>query len=99
MNPPTDSRLAKTSRRRFVAGTAGVLALAFSPGGRRLLAAVTVPSLNAFIEKVVLRRGRDGGGPTWFHPRACMVRGPDGAMPLMALQTISGRTIMNRCIG
>jgi hypothetical protein len=37
------------------------------------------------IEKVVLRRGRDGSGPTWFHPRACML--PDGTA-FMTLQTI-----------
>ena len=46
--------------------------------------------LIASIEKVVLRRGRDGSGPTWFHPRACMVPGASGPVAFMTLQTISG---------
>lgn len=43
------------------------------------------------IEKVTLRRGRNGG-TTWFHPRACMVPGAAGAAPtaLMTLQSIGG---------
>ena len=58
----------------------------------------------ADIQKLVLRRGRDSRGPTWFNPRACMIpsntpgdatRGVAGqsssrATALMALQTISG---------
>ena len=44
----------------------------------------------AGIEKVTLRRGRDGGEPTWFHPRACMVPGASGATAFMTLQVISG---------
>lgn len=32
------------------------------------------------IEKQTLLRGRDGSGPTWFHPRACMVPGDAGPM-------------------
>jgi len=46
--------------------------------------------LIADIEKVTLRRGRDGGGPTWFHPRACVVPSPNGTTALMTLQTIAG---------
>lgn len=46
--------------------------------------------LVASIEKVVLRRGRDGSGPTWFHPRACVVPGQDGPLAFMTLQTIAG---------
>ena len=30
-------------------------------------------SLIASIEKLTLRRGRDGSGPTWFYPRCCVV--------------------------
>lgn len=44
----------------------------------------------ASIEKVTLRRGRDGSGPTWFHPRCCVVPGAGGPMVLMTLQTIAG---------
>jgi len=46
--------------------------------------------LIASIEKVVLRRGRDGSGPTWFHPRACIVPGASGSVAFMTLQTITG---------
>ncbi|MCX7827239.1 MAG: exo-alpha-sialidase, partial [Verrucomicrobiae bacterium] len=53
-------------------------------------AADDASSLVASIEKVVLRRGRDGSGPTWFHPRACMVPGAAGPMAFMTLQTIAG---------
>lgn len=47
-------------------------------------------SLVASIEKVTLRRGRDGSGPTWFHPRTCMVPTADGSLAFMTLQTIAG---------
>jgi hypothetical protein len=46
--------------------------------------------LVASVEKTVLRRGRDGSGPTWFHPRACLVPGREGPLALMTLQTIAG---------
>ncbi len=46
--------------------------------------------LVASIEKVVLRRGRDGSGPTWFHPRACMIPAGDSRIAFMTLQTIAG---------
>jgi len=45
--------------------------------------------LIASIEKVTLRRGRDGSGPTWFHPRACMIPG-EPLTAFMTLQTIAG---------
>ncbi|MBL9209132.1 MAG: exo-alpha-sialidase [Opitutaceae bacterium] len=48
------------------------------------------PPLVAAIEKVTLRRGRDGSGPTWFHPRACPVPDPAGPRVFMTLQTILG---------
>lgn len=44
----------------------------------------------ASIEKVTLLRGRDGSGPTWFHPRACMVPGQGGPAGFMTLQPILG---------
>lgn len=55
-----------------------------------LQAAEKLPSLVASTEKEVLRRGRDGSGPTWFHPRACLVPGANGRLVFMTLQTISG---------
>ncbi|HSH92513.1 MAG TPA: hypothetical protein VK968_00035, partial [Roseimicrobium sp.] len=76
------------SRRRFAMSLGGSLA-AVSVGG---LAAEKV-GLVGDIEKVTLRRGRDGSGPTWFHPRACMVPGKAGGghgTVFMTLQTITG---------
>jgi len=46
--------------------------------------------LIAGIEKAVVRRGRDGSGPTWFHPRACIVPDANGPTAFMTLQTIAG---------
>lgn len=48
------------------------------------------PGLVAGIETVTLRRGRDGSGPTWFHPRACLIPGERHSTVFMTLQTISG---------
>lgn len=73
------------SRREFIRHAA----LATSLGALELRAAES-PALIASIEKVTLRRGRDGSGPTWFHPRACMVPGASGATAFMTLQTIAG---------
>ncbi len=42
------------------------------------------------ITKETLLRGRDGSGPTWFHPRACMVPTSDGPVAFMTLQEIAG---------
>ncbi len=48
-------------------------------------------SLVRSIEKITLRRNRDGQGITWFHPRACMVPTGDGKVTaLMTLQEIGG---------
>ncbi len=47
--------------------------------------------LIASISKETLWRNRDGGGRTWFHPRACMLPGADGKpRALMTLQEIGG---------
>lgn len=45
------------------------------------------------IEKITLRRGRDGSGPTWFHPRACVIPAANGPQVFMTLQTISGSDV------
>ena len=39
---------------------------------------------------MTLLKGRDGSGPTWFHPKICMVPGKSGPMALMTLATIGG---------
>lgn len=47
--------------------------------------------LIASISKETLWSNRDGKSRTWFHPRACMLPGPDGRpMALMTLQEIGG---------
>ena len=76
------------SRRRFLAlASSGVLLRRSSP----LRAAGPSDGLIKAISKHALRRNRDGRGTTWFHPRACMVPGPDGRpLALMTLQSITG---------
>lgn len=73
------------TRRGFLA--AAVVGLL---GGLSRIVADDPKSLIASIEKVTLRRGRDGSGPTWFHPRCCVVPASDGPLVLMTLQTIAG---------
>lgn len=47
--------------------------------------------LIASIAKETLWKNRDSNGETWFHPRACMMPGPDGSpVALMNLQVIGG---------
>jgi len=58
--------------------------------GRQPFAKPGAAPLIASVEKVTLRRGRDGSGPTWFHPRACMIPGAQGATVFMTLQQIAG---------
>lgn len=74
------------SRRRFTATLAGGFA-ALAVSGR---AAPASSDPIAGIEKITLRRGRDGRAPTWFHPRACLVPGRSQPGVFMTLQTISG---------
>ncbi len=73
------------SRREFLAALGAGVATASLPSH-----SAEPVSLIASIEKVTVRRGRDGSGPTWFHPRACMVPGAGGATAFMTLQTIAG---------
>lgn len=83
--------MSRLRRREFLRRTLGA-AVAGSGFGAvgPLPAGNAPPPLVASIEKVVLRRGRDGSGPTWFHPRACMVPGRPTPTAFMTLQTISG---------
>ena len=91
MNQPQDllHPAQGTSRRTFLAtlGT-GIAGVTFA----NPLLASTDPSSDLIksINKEVVLKGRDGSGPTWFHPRACMVPTENGPMVLMNLQTISG---------
>ena len=74
------------SRRDFLA----VASVGAANAALRRSAAAEGADLVAGIEKVVLRRGRDGSGPTWFHPRACMMPVGAGVTAFMTLQTITG---------
>ncbi|MCX7009560.1 MAG: exo-alpha-sialidase [Kiritimatiellaeota bacterium] len=75
------------ARRDFLKSLGAGAALLALPRGAR--AAQDAPLISS-IEKSTLRRGRDGSGPTWFHPRACMIPSANGAMAFMTLQTIAG---------
>ncbi len=77
----------QTSRREFLIAIGLATAGAEMP---RFAAASEAKSLIADIEKVTLRRGRDGSGPTWFHPRACMVPSESSPLAFLTLQTIAG---------
>jgi hypothetical protein len=77
------------NRRRFLATAASAVALL--GGARAARAAADRGGLIQSITKHTLRRNRDGRGTTWFHPRACMLPGPDGKrLALMTLQAIAG---------
>ncbi len=76
------------SRRDFLAIASAVMA-----SSARLVRAETQQRLIADIEKITLRRGRDGSGPTWFHPRACVIPTANGSQVFMTLQTISGSDV------
>lgn len=92
MKSPTNFHSVRTDRRTFCLRTAGGLAGLALPGEARRSAADEAAPLIASIEKVVLRHGRDGSGPTWFHPRACIIPGgaSSDATAFMTLQTIMG---------
>ncbi|NLY02676.1 MAG: exo-alpha-sialidase [Rhodopirellula sp.] len=76
-----------TSRREFLASLgAGAAGAAMT----RWTFAAQPPDIVAGIDKATLLRGRDGSGPTWFHPRVCVVPGDSGPTAFMTLQTIAG---------
>lgn len=70
----------KWSRRRTLGALAGLAGLS------RLSASESADMVTSISREVVLH-GRDGSGPTWFHPRACLL--PDGKV-FMTLQEIAG---------
>jgi hypothetical protein len=72
------------NRRRFLQQTtAGLCAANFAT-------AESAGGLIASIEKITLKRGRDGSGPSWFHPRPCLVPSKDGPVVFMTMQEIRG---------
>ncbi len=73
------------SRRHFLAGTTGSLLASCH------LSAAQPSDLLKQIETQTLWRNRDGKSTTWFHPRACLVPGPDEKPSvLMTMQEIAG---------
>lgn len=72
------------NRRRFIQQTTtGLCATPFA-------AAQQAAGLIASIEKITLKRGLDGSGPSWFHPRPCVIPGKDGLVIFMTMQEIRG---------
>lgn len=74
------------NRRNFlsltVGGSAALAVPGLSQGSDDLIKSIT---------KETLWRNRDGGGVTWFHPRACLMPGENGGrFVLMTLQEIAG---------
>ncbi|QDV38446.1 sialidase family protein [Tautonia plasticadhaerens] len=51
-----------------------------------------VDGLVSEIDREVIFPGRRGG-TTWFHPRPCMIPGPEGPTALMTLQSIGGSDV------
>lgn len=72
------------NRRRFIQQTTIGLCAA------NLASAQSTGGLIASIEKITLKRGRDGSGPSWFHPRPCVIPSKDGPVVLMTMQEIRG---------
>ncbi len=71
-------------RRRFIQQTTAGFCVA------RLASAQSAGGLIASIEKITLKHGRDGSGPTWFHPRPCVIPSKDGPVVFMTMQEIRG---------
>jgi len=72
------------NRRRFIQQTTAGLMAANSAAGQ------SAGDLVASIEKITLKKGRDGSGPSWFHPRPCLVPSKDGPVVFMTMQEIRG---------
>ena len=72
--------------RRLIIAAIGLGAIALSSAHAKVAA-----PLIASISKETLWRNRDGKNRTWFHPRVCMMPGPNGKpVALMNLQEIGG---------
>ena len=82
-NGTMTSETTQIQRRHFLRMAAlGPVAAACGPA-----VASAQSNLVAALSTSVVLHGRDGSGPTWFHPRACRL--PDGTV-FMTLQTIGG---------
>ncbi|WP_165070809.1 sialidase family protein [Paludisphaera rhizosphaerae] len=77
-----------SSRRRFLAQTAGLAGLALTGAGARAGGSDFISS----ISREVAIPGRPGT-PAWFHPRACLVPGGQENEVLATLQTIHGSDV------
>lgn len=77
-----------TGNRREFLGAASVGMVGTALAGQARAAANE--NLVASVTKEAVLRGREGSGPTWFHPRVCMVPSDAGKIALMTLQTIGG---------
>jgi hypothetical protein len=71
-------------RRQFIQSAAMVL------GVEPWTSAQSADGLIASIEKITLKRGRDGSGPSWFHPRPCVIPSKDAPTIFMTMQEIRG---------
>ena len=80
------------SRRQFLRSTALTVATALGSSTPRAgFSDLANAQLIKSITKETIFRNRDGSGTTWFHPRPCLVPGPEGAPTLFAnLQAIGG---------
>lgn len=85
--PRTDLNSRPLSRRNLLFLAGGAVVSAISSPGR---GADQSDDLVASIEKVTLLRGEDANGPTWFHPRGCLVPGPTAPTVFLTLQPIMG---------
>ncbi|MFM1769716.1 MAG: hypothetical protein RJA22_2245 [Verrucomicrobiota bacterium] len=86
------ARPTRLHRRAFL-GQAALATAALAARPPALQATDARPdSLIASIEKVTLRVGRTGPGPTWFHPKVCLIPqpAPEPPLALMTLQSIAG---------
>lgn len=72
------------NRRQFIQNTAaGLLASPFA-------FAQSAGGLIVSIEKITLKKGIDGSGPSWFHPRPCVIPSKGGPVVFMTMQEIRG---------
>ena len=76
-------------RRTFLQTSAALSAAILTP---KLTRAAGIPLIKS-IEKITLRKNRNGKGITWFHPRPCMIPSSKGSktpVAFMTLQEIAG---------
>ena len=72
------------NRRRFIQQSAAGLFAANAASAQSAMPLV------GSITKITLKRGRDGSGPSWFHPRPCLMPGKGGPVVFMTMQEIRG---------